>query len=523
MSLTKVSHSLLSGSAANVTDFGATGNNVANDVPAITAALASTPTVVQFDPAATGYAGDNVNAVSVTVPTGKVLDGTNPHGPLIAGVLAVETNGSIINLNQNTSNAYNLYNNTGAVSGITLNNNTFKGSGSNGVYFNTYAVTDTSITNNAIDTGAYGVILTGVAGGGRVIISGNNITAGNADAIELNLLGGSAKGYVVNGNILSAHKDATGEFAFGQAAAEQIAFVGNVIIDSLLEAVHFEDTQKNNVVVGNSIAGTQDGLKLGNSIVDANSTGLAIVGNSFNSLTAATNTGINLFWDGNGTKRGNAIVGNTVTNYGDGINFGGTVAGTSHVVNLIDGNSTINCTSAISAVGTTAGGIGECRQFGTNYAHNATYLFKTAGKHVSFGKVVSDTIPVGFPSIINSIGYTSYMPSRCDGFAYPIATYTTINGTLNVPLFTLGSCFRGRVKFSSTRGGITNWFHSSATINYDGTTLTVSEPLFAYSGATTISVTYVTDAGKLSCAVTANGAVLFDCNYMEFDGEYWDV
>lgn len=87
MALTKVSYSMITGAVANVMDFGAVGNGIANDTAAFQAAVDSL-----------------TNGGTVFVPKGTyLLDSVNiPHDPITVSIIGDGTTGTILQMNDPT-------------------------------------------------------------------------------------------------------------------------------------------------------------------------------------------------------------------------------------------------------------------------------------------------------------------------------------------------------------------------------------------------------------------------------------
>jgi hypothetical protein len=140
--------------------------------------------------------------------------------------------------------------------------------------------------------------------------------------------------------------------------------------------------------------------------------------------------------------------------------------------------------------------------------------------------VVSEARPT---AIIANSGYGGFMPSVVDGFAYPIASFTTnAGGNSFTTLFPLGAnnrCF-GRVRYSGRRSGIADWFYASANILWDGTTLTVTNLLSRFNNVSSgvlTGITFVQAAGDLYIQLSTPNATQYTYGWCEFDGEYYDA
>jgi hypothetical protein len=122
--------------------------------------------------------------------------------------------------------------------------------GGEGTLIDTAGVNDSLIIGNAIDAGGYGVLTNNPATIDGLLIAHNIIYSVIADAIELNAPAVLQQNSAITGNTLAAL-----EFAYGNAAFKNAAFVGNVIKyvtgNNAGQAIHFEDAQHSNNSVGN--------------------------------------------------------------------------------------------------------------------------------------------------------------------------------------------------------------------------------------------------------------------------------
>lgn len=384
---------------------------------------------------------------------------------------------------------------------------------------------DITVRGCTTATGNYGVVL-GTGTGTRLKITDSTIHTVNADSIEYNFPGGgSLFGLVTNCFLRNSGTGGAGTagFSFGTAGFEAICVSSIVCEDSQFEAVHLEDVQKNNTI-GPSIWYTRShGLKIGNM---AGNSPLPVTGNVFVSKTASTNTGIFLFSDMNGTVSGMSISSCRAVGFANGIDCGAALGSNPAVITMLSNSVFDSCTNAVAATG--GAYIGECRQFGTNYATGATNLFalNTGGGHFAFGKVVADTAPTTV-MLPPSGGYSGNMPSCCDGFAYPLSQIITVNGTVQRTVFTLpaaSSTMNGMLKIRVRQSGVANWFYLTAWVNYSSGTWTFpADQVSTNSGGVITSVSLIGSGHSINVSIVATAVVTLALNYIEFDGDMWDA
>lgn len=385
-----------------------------------------------------------------------------------------------------------------------------------------------SVVGSTIKTPNYGVLLdtTGLEGGEGFIVSSSFIQSEDADAVEINTPGSGYKGVVVNGNVLATTAEDgpnSAGFAIGVADSKSTAIVGNAVTDSRLEIIHVEDTQKSTVVSSNAGHGRGDGVRVYPDNDKYKQGPVVIAANSlYNTNAENANYGVNLFWTTPGTSSGNPIVGNVLDNYQDGLHLGGTATLSEHVLNIAEANSLIDCDYAVTGWGSN---YFYNRQYGTNYAENCDTLFYSRSKSMLFGKVVSKTAPSHI--IWNAGLYDESMPSVADGFAFPHDDVAIVAGDTpsgGRTLFPLNGPAFGRVKVYGRcpSPNADSWFHISATLHYDGTTLTLTDVLSRVNGGiTSVSLTETAPVDGLYLNVQSDIDTIATV-MVDFDGEYWE-
>lgn len=377
--------------------------------------------------------------------------------------------------------------------------------------------------NNYVNVPSYGFAWTGGTdtAGTNLNISGNSFYTGNfGDGIELDNPGAGFVGALIVDNYISN----TGEFCIGSAATEDVTIMGNVCEGpSPNEMIHIEDTFKNVAVIGNVGRGGLDGIRIA-PVSTGTQTPAAIIGNALSSITFLANTGINNFFTAPNSVSGFPMVGNVLTNYAFGISQG--AANGPIVLNRVDDNSIWNCTAAIQNHGNSTG---ASVMSGTNYAHGCVSLYTVLSGlgNAYFPKVMSDTTP---SHVFLTPAYAGVMPaSTNEGFAFKPAAYTTAAGTHLYPLWPdqVGQA-SGRILFSSTGTSGTNWFRYVSNILWDGTTLTITNPLVKCGAGVTITcttaaITIVQSGGSLFLQLTDSGASSYPSSWMDFTGFMSDV
>lgn len=389
--------------------------------------------------------------------------------------------------------------NTSATNSIAVNINT-----SNAAY--------TNILGNHITANAFGVLTNGSADNVHGIpIVANTIVSLEGDGIELNAPNKIHYSIPVVGNVLASVGGTTvnGGFAFGLARARGVAFVGNTIEQSRQEAIHIEDEQHTNVVVGNAVLDcTQEGVWIGSW-----STGLAegvpVVGNSFRAATGNTSyAGALQVYDANPSPDGVAFIGNSFTNFYRGIEIA-----PRDVLSI--GNVIKNASN--TALNATDGG----RFHGVNLSVNCPTLTKSS-KGAVFGKIISTTTPT---TIVDTSGHSANtLGSFVKGFSFPKASQTVTATNTTIDLFALPLRMKGQMTCTvKSNGGPAEHIFFTADVLYDGTTLTVSGSTKKVFGLMDVGTAafYVVNGGNLAIGIyLASGTRNVDV-YVDFEGIYY--
>ncbi len=179
-------------------------------------------------------------------------------------------------------------------------------------------------------------------------------------------------------------------------------------------------------------------------------------------------------------------------------------------VTFVDNVSAKNCDALIFTEGS-ASGLGKVRQLGRLFSNSGGDLVITTGS-ASFGELVSSVKPT---HIVYKL--------KC---AIPAFTSGTAGApTVMTDMMPAGANqrFFGRVRFQCQRTGVADWIYVSATVLWDGTTLTVTQNINRLSGGSWSAPTFNVSGGNLNFVLTSSVDTSFASNWFEFDGECWDA
>jgi len=512
--------------SVSVKDFGADpANSAATNKIDFDNALASTSTKVTV-PSGT-FASD-----AITTPAGSILEGTASTSSLTA-LLTLGSGSALKNITLNEAGNIPLKISSGA-DGVVIDGV----SASTTNYATTFDLSGTvslTVKNSILSSTGYALLTNtpvAASASSKVRIQDNSLTSADADAIELNHPTGTVTGAIATGNFLSTTSSSvatTAGFAYGNAKTKQWVFNNNVVLDSRLEAIHIEDEQRWGTAVGNSVVSRAHGVLAYPALSGLLGGTFPILGNNFYAPAKVTvpggitNAGIFLSYASPYSPiNGMPVIGNVVEGFTKGIHLRPTLTAVPNVV-MATHNSLIGNTDGVHVEGTSNA---FNRQFGTNYISGATNLVYASGQGWAVGKVVSEAQPT---AIIANGGYGGFMPTMLDGFAYPIASTTTnagINTSILLAPLTANNRLFGRIKYNGRRSGVADWVYASATILWDGTTLTVTNLLSRYgnvsSGAIT-GITFAQGGSGLYFQLTTPNATQYTYGWTEFDGEYYDA
>jgi hypothetical protein len=396
------------------------------------------------------------------------------------------------------------------------------------------SIRDSSFTSDGFAILTNNLGLTTPAASKRVSITNNYAKSVDADAIELNHPSATVTGAITTGNFLETTGTSvvtTAGFAYGNADTKQWVFANNVVLDSRLEAIHIEDSQRGGTVVGNSVHSRSHGLLTYPEVAGAGQGSFPIVANNFYAPAKVTppggivNSGVFISYASpHSPPNGMPIVGNVVEGFTRGIFLRPALeTGVYANIQLVDNNHLKNNTYSLRFEG---GNAAKNRQFGTNFSTGTAELMQTTGTW-SVGKIYSDSTPTTI--ISTPSGYNNFMPSCVDGFGYPLTGGASNAGApTNTILFPAGANnrFFGRCRFEARRSGVADWIYYSADILWDGSTLTETNILTRNNvvGAGAFATpNFNVSAGNCRFSVTTTNAVGLEFRWVEFDGEYYDA
>ena len=514
----------------SVLDFGAVGDGVADDTAAIQAAITAASSI---DAPSGEY-----EATTITVGPNKVVSGRGYISAILGRVVA-GAKSVISKLKIGDSSGSIALGMTAGADEVVIDKVTI----STAQYATTFDLNGTdglTIKNSDIRSDGYAILtnnmgLTTPAASTRLRIQDNYVVSKDADAIELNHPDADVTGAISTGNFLattSLSVATSAGFAYGNAKTKQWVFANNIVLDSRLEAIHIEDSQRGGTVTANSVYSRSHGLLTYPNIAGAGQGSFPIVANSFYSPAKVTppggivNSGIFISYASpHSPPNGMPIVGNVVEGFTRGIFLRPALStGTYANIQLVDNNHLKNNTISLRYEG---GNVAKNRQFGTNFSAGTADLVQVGSGTWSVGKIYSDSTPTTI--ISNPAGYNSFMPSCIDGFGYPLATVTTAAGSAsNINLFPASANHRffGRLRFEGRRSGLPDWIYYSADVLWDGATLTATNALtrnnVSGAGAFT-SPSFNVSGGNIRFSVTTTNATQLTFVWIEFDGEYYDV
>ena len=512
----------------SVKDFGAVGDGVADDTAAFNAALAASSSVDIPD--------GNYNGTELTMPADKILSGrgfvSSYLNRIVLGAKSV-----LQKIKLSSASVIPLKITAGA-DDVVLNEVTVSGAN----YATTFDLTGTeglTISNSTFTSDGYALLtnnqgLTTPSASKRISITNTYAKSVDADAVELNHPSADVTGVIAAGNFLETTGTGTAitaGFAYGNANTKQWVFANNIILDSRLEAIHIEDSQRGGTVTGNSVRSRSHGLLTYPNIAGAGQGSFPVVANSFYAPAKVTppggvvNSGIFVSYSAPyNPPNGMPIVGNVVEGFTRGVFLRPALATTTYAnIQLVDNNHLKNNTYSLRFEGAN---VAKNRQFGTNFSTGTTDLIQVTSTW-SVGKIYSDSTPTNI--ISTTSGYNNFMPSCVDGFGYPLAGGATSPGVpTHTILFPAGANnrFFGRVRFEGRRSGVADWIYQSADILWDGSTLTVTNQIgrsnVVGAGAWT-SPNFNVGGGNCRFSVTTTNAIGLEFRWVEFDGEYYDA
>jgi hypothetical protein len=428
-------------------DFGAVGDGVADDRPAATSMLTAG---TGFVPAATFKM-----AASLTLPANRSLLGHGLNSVLAFtaanGLVVGGSNASLQDVQITAAGATPAVASGANQSQVAIRGASIVNTGGTAVQLNGAAPKNWTISSSYIYGDGYALLPNGgAAGGDGLVVNGCQIVSNKADAIELNFPNIVYKNISITGNILSALNNGAGAsagFGLGVAAAQNTAFVGNVITESRNEAIHIEDGQSGNTFVGNVLANCRsDGIKYS---IDGAGAGL---GKPFiamgNQILSATNNGTvgNGIWriyDAGGTLSRCIIKGNHIQGFAVGVYHDGPGQ------TVLDGNVFDGCPTVVSITGSP--GTDSAKQnriIGTNVCTGANTFVQTGNGNLIVGKIIATDAA---PATILAKTIAGGPGASILGFAFPVIGLNHGGaGAQTFNLFPVSSRMAGRLRVSMT-------------------------------------------------------------------------
>lgn len=503
-------------------DFGAVGDAVSND----TTAVQSTFTTLYGElTKSTGYL-----VSSLTSAATSFIRGLGRLSPIkFSSTGGLQITGSYVHLESiridGQTTTQSLYAATGA-SNANLRNlditTSDAASGYLGIQNNASGTDRWSLLGNRIVTNSYAFLVNETAGGSKgLVVAGNFLDSRVSDAIEINTPTTKFEDAAIVGNILRSQNvgaAAASGFAFGTAHSDGIALVGNVSQESRQQSFHIEDGSENIAIVGNvAKLCRESGIKVvkgGTGANSADSRPVSIVGNQFEAASAvAGEAGIYIVYDADGTQKSCPIIGNVIRGFESGLWLGG------DGMHIADGNTIHDATYAIRCE---SGGAAYTKIEGTNFVNNCTTLLygsSSTAHMIQAGKFVCENKPT---NIIAKNGSTTRPGCSVSGFAWPQTQVLTAGvATYAIICPSTSTRFAGKITIEARNAaGATDNTWYSADISFDGTTLTITNPISEYNGGLAMTGTALRiNAGNLEAGFFHASAITVRLN-INFDGIY---
>lgn len=446
-----------------------------------------------------------------------------------------------------------------------------------GVLLNTNGLSDTKVIGNDIYAKSYSVLSnTGGSNINGAVIGFNSLRVNTGDTVEINAPGGIVHQNIA----VSANTMLAGEFGVGIAAGRNIAVTGNVVEASTQlgtnEAFHAEDDHYGLVFTGNAAQrlanngiatyrNTSTGLDEG--IVASGNTLKALTGKFTGSISGTTltvsaladttqNVGAGQLLTGAGVTGGTTVVSQLTgttngigtyqvsasqtvgseamvgSNPGVGLmsifNGFGSTPGVTWTGNRVSGFGTgisvgqedvIATGNSIegSAIAINAGGGGDLH--GINLARNSPTLVSVAAGGPFYdgpfiGKIVSATQPTTLLAVGTGAGRVG--TTLKDGFSWRLTPFAATTGVVTTALFPTPSRMSGRLVLKTEDSSASGFSWYSARLVFDGTTLTISDPISSVAGnITSVGSPAITNSGgNINFVQTVGGNTTF---YIDFD------
>jgi hypothetical protein len=351
--------------------------------------------------------------------------------------------------------------------------------------------------------GSYGFLSNSSSDGTNgVVLIGSVIYSETGDGVELNHPDGNSYNFSTIGNLITGGPTGSGStsgFGVGIAGTQGHITALNHIKSARNEALHVEDEQTRGILAHNVISSaTGEAVRV---LFMTGAEPVILHGNNALHTGAKTSIyGVRLVSDGNGHLKFNAISGNVMKGFGTGYNQEGSG------VQAAGDNVAIDCDRAIQV-----GGSGIW--LGRTYASACTALAYGSNAAI-IGKVVSDT-NVLTPLLKSG---TNMPGPYCKGWLMPFTVvHTGGGGSENFDIATLPSRMCGQITIVAGSG--TQGIFYSATVHWDGTTLTLSNVISQHNGAPTSS-TLTNNGGALAFRFLSASPLTLTAR-ADFDGAWY--
>jgi hypothetical protein len=160
---------------------------------------------------------------------------------------------------------------------------------------------------------------------------------------------------------------------------------------------------------------------------------------------------------------------------------------------------------------------------GTNFFKNITDAWAVApGNSVEFGRLVGDSAPV---KLLDTTGRSGVGSVIRDGFEWPLSAAVNV-ATTAVPFVQMPTLMFGRIRIRAG-GDNASFGYYSATLKYDGTTLSVADVTskvtgtFVVAAATPFTIVGTGSAAQLAFNCSRSDGPKTQAFTFDFDGEYY--
>lgn len=373
-------------------------------------------------------------------------------------------------------------------------------------------INDFYLNNAKIDAQRFGVLLnTGWNGSENAKIINSTIISDEADAIEVNSVGGDSKYLYIAGNTVSGGVNGASSlsgFGIGMAELNHTVTTGNISTGSRSRGYHTEACDRGNLIVGNLyLNNQQDGMFL--QPVKEGEVQEAGIQSLANYIEATSgNTGIGIRFTFRTAAEGSYKKSLSVGDYIKGFETGITAPNGELVVidNAIIDTSTsgVICSGDSSAV------------VGTQVTNDVDTPLKSSDS-ACFDTVHSITTPV---DILSPTSTSTKVGASVKNFSFPMQFVNTGVGAQEFnQLFAIGRVFRGRVNVKLYNSN--NFFFVIVDLSWDGTTLTIDQPVIRHTAGNIFGTfNFQENAGFLEMSF-ASASAINATGRVEFEGVYY--